>query len=139
MKTANGVTFRIIAPARPSAESPLIFRRILKRSRMTLERLSRIWLRLPPVELWIADGRHEERQILLADPAHHVAQCGFDIGAVGDLVRHHAELGADRVRQLAPDHADRDRNRMAGAQRTHDDVDRVREAARRTPRGAACA
>ena len=90
-------------------------RRILKRSRITLDRLSRIWLRLPPVVAWI-DESDEERQVLLADARHHVAHGGFDVGAVGDLVRDHAELGADRVGQLARHHGDRDGDRMAGAQ-----------------------
>src|SRR5215203_200244 len=52
-KTTNGTAFRIMAEARSSAARPRILRRILKRSRITFERLSRIWLRLPPVVAWI--------------------------------------------------------------------------------------
>ena len=51
----------------------------------------------------------------------------FQIGPVGDLVGHDAELGADRIGHLAPHHGDGDRHRMAGAQAAHDDVERVGE------------
>src|ERR1043165_1253393 len=42
---------------------------------------------------------HEQRQIFLADADIEVAHRGLDVGAVGDLVRRDAELGADRIGQ----------------------------------------
>ncbi len=85
------------------------------------------------------DRGDEQRQVVLADAEIEVAQAGFEIGPVGDLVRDDAELAADRVAHLARHHGDRDRHRMAGAQAAHDHVEAHRGTARRTPSAGACA
>ena len=88
------------------------------------------------------DRGDEQRQIVGADAGIEVAHRGFQIGAVGDLVGHDAELAADRIGHFAPHHGDGDRHRMAGAQAAHDDVERVGELGGEfllPPRRAACA
>src|SRR5580700_10872798 len=67
----------------------------------------------------------EQRQVLLADAIGEVAHRGFQVSPVGDLVGDDAELGADRIGQLARHHGDGDGHRMAGPQAAYDDVDGV--------------
>ena len=88
---------RIIAEARPSAASARILRRILKRCADHAGEVFQDFAEIAAGRALDRDRGDEQRQVVLADAEIEIAQRGFEIGAVGDLVGDDAELAADRI------------------------------------------
>src|SRR5215813_1791438 len=95
----KGVSERMRAENRPSADAALIFNFIRRRSRVMRARLCRTSARLPPSCCWIV--------------------------TVGHLVERDPELGSNRVGHLLGDNTHRRGHRMPGPQAAHAHVDGV--------------
>ena len=120
------------AVRRHHAHLPLHLEPLANDAREVVEDLRQIAARL-------ALGEHRRREELRVENRHAFGQ------ALQRIVQRHAEvlpvvdqleLGSDRIGNLVGDHLQAGRKGMAGAQRTRDELDGLRETVPRTARGA---
>ena len=98
--TMKGAEVRIMAEARPSDEAAFTFSRMglafTDRRRVRLQQLTQIAAGL----LLQANGRHEQFDIRITGALRHALNRIGQRHAIRDLVRRHAEFGADGIRHL---------------------------------------
>ena len=109
---------------RPCAVCTRTWRRILKRSRTTCARFSRISDRLPPVSRWMRTAVTKKRTSSSRDALRHLVQRVAQRQAEVLLIERLLELGADRLRQFLGHHAERGLERVAGADGARQQVER---------------
>src|SRR5262249_50212602 len=73
------------------------------------------------------DRCNKQWQIIRTHAEVQIAHRRFKIGPIGHFVRDDTELRANRIGHFLADHRDCDWYRMAGSQRSDDDVDRIRK------------
>ena len=120
----GGIAARMYAVIRPCAERTRTSRLILKRSRITVASRSSTSARLPPVSRCVRTAVTKNRASSDGMRVRKRPQRVGQLGAVVLAFVQHLELDAGRRRHLVGRHLQPGRERMAGAHRPRDQVDR---------------